>query len=114
MCWEAYYPHSDSTWPDSPERFFASATAAGLADDEIAAITHGNAMRHFQYDPFAHRSREASTVGALRAEAAAAGVSTVPVPRFRRHEPPSEPLTLLQLLDRASHPLLDEQRAAAG
>ncbi|MGH9205696.1 MAG: hypothetical protein ACRD1G_03940, partial [Acidimicrobiales bacterium] len=33
-------------------------------------ITHGNAMRHFRFDPFAHRPREASTVGALRAEAA--------------------------------------------
>jgi hypothetical protein len=26
-------------------------------------------MRHFRYDPFAHRPRESCTVGALRAEA---------------------------------------------
>jgi hypothetical protein len=42
---------------------------AGVPDDEIDAITHGNAMRHFRFDPFAHRPREKSTVGALREEA---------------------------------------------
>ena len=41
----------------------------GVPDEEINAITHGNAMRHFRYDPFAQRSREQCTVGALRAQA---------------------------------------------
>ena len=26
----------------------------GVPDAEIDKITHGNAMRHFRYDPFAH------------------------------------------------------------
>jgi hypothetical protein len=44
--------------------------AAGVPDDEIDAITHGNAMRHFRFDPFSHRPRAESTVGALRDTAA--------------------------------------------
>jgi hypothetical protein len=43
---------------------------AGVPDDEIDKVTHQNAMRAFHYDPFAHRPREACTVGALRAEVA--------------------------------------------
>ena len=39
---------------------------ADVPDDEINKITHLNAMRHFQYDPFAHIAREDATVGALR------------------------------------------------
>ena len=35
-----------------------------------------NAMRHFRFDPFAHRPPERCTVAALRAEAA--GVDTAP------------------------------------
>jgi hypothetical protein len=42
----------------------------GVADDEIDRITHRNAMRHFRFDPFAHRPREECTVRALRAGAA--------------------------------------------
>lgn len=110
MCWEADYPHSDSTWPRSPESVWAGLTAAGVPDDEIDAITHGNAMRAFSFDPFVHRSRDRCTVAALRAEAEAAHVDTAPVARLQRHKPPTEPLTLLSLLDRAAHPLLDEQK----
>ena len=109
MCWEADYPHSDSTWPNSPERLWSGLQKAGVPEPEIHAITHQNAARILQFDPFAHRSREESTVGALRA--LAQGIDTSPQPRFQRHDPPTEPLTLLTLLDRASHPLLDEQKA---
>jgi predicted TIM-barrel fold metal-dependent hydrolase len=73
VCWEADYPHSDSTWPTSPEMLVKSLEAAGPAGpdaDVIAAITHGNAMRHFRFDPFVARPRAACTVGALRAGAA--------------------------------------------
>jgi predicted TIM-barrel fold metal-dependent hydrolase len=70
ICWESDYPHSDSTWPTSPEYVMKSFEGAGVPDDEIDAITHGNAMRHFRFDPFAHRPREKSTVGALRRTAA--------------------------------------------
>ena len=76
MTWECDYPHSDSDWPESPE--VALAGMDGLDDDTINQLTHGNAMRIYQFDPFAHRAREECTVGALRAEAAAAGVDTAP------------------------------------
>jgi hypothetical protein len=41
-----------------------------VPDEEINKISHENAMRWYSFDPFAHRSRGDSTVGALRAEAA--------------------------------------------
>jgi predicted TIM-barrel fold metal-dependent hydrolase len=74
MTWECDYPHSDSDWPESPE-----VTLAGmieLHDHVVNNITHKNAMRLFHFDPSPHRTLENSTVGALRAEAAAAGVDT--------------------------------------
>jgi predicted TIM-barrel fold metal-dependent hydrolase len=70
MCWESDYPHSDSTWPTSPEYVMKSFEGAGVPDDEIDAITHGNALRYFRFDPFVHRPRSECTVGALRARAA--------------------------------------------
>jgi len=73
--WECDYPHSDSTWPQAPE--MAMKYLDGLADAEIAKITHLNAMRNFSYDPFAHIPREQATVGALRAQAT--DVDTTPV-----------------------------------
>ncbi|MGP8059786.1 MAG: amidohydrolase family protein [Acidimicrobiales bacterium] len=68
ICWECDYPHSDSTWPQSPELLMKSMD--GVPDDEIEKITYRNAMRHFRFDPFAHRPPESCTVGALRAGAA--------------------------------------------
>jgi len=64
MTWELDYPHADTTWPAAPETL--ARTLADIPDDEIDKITHGNAMRHFQYDPFATIPREQATVGALR------------------------------------------------
>lgn len=69
ICWESDYPHSDSTWPTSPEYLMKSFESAGVPDDEIGAITHENAMRHFRFDPFVFRPRDACTVGALRGSA---------------------------------------------
>jgi hypothetical protein len=68
VTWECDYPHSDSTWPNSPE--LLSKTLAGLTDEEIAKITHLNAIRHFHYDPFSQIPRDQATVGALRQRAA--------------------------------------------
>jgi predicted TIM-barrel fold metal-dependent hydrolase len=85
VCWEADYPHSDSTWPTSPEMLGKSLEAAGSAKpspEVIAKITHENAMRHFRFDPFAVRPRAAATVGALRA--AAADVDVTPRPAAAR------------------------------
>jgi len=61
------YPHSDSTWPRSPETLFES--LRGVPDDEIDRMAHRNAMQLFRLDAFRHRPRERCTVGALRAEA---------------------------------------------
>ena len=66
ITWECDYPHSDTTWPESPERLAAS--LAGVPDDEVNRITHENALREFRLDAFAHRPREKCTVAALRAE----------------------------------------------
>ncbi len=73
--WECDYPHSDSTWPSSPE--MAMKYLGGLPDEDINRITHLNAMENFTYDPFAHIPREQATVGALRA--LAGDVDTTPV-----------------------------------
>ena len=67
MCWESDYPHSDSTWPNAPE--VLEELFAPLTDDQINKNTHENAMRHFQFDPYAIRSPERCTVATLRAEA---------------------------------------------
>jgi predicted TIM-barrel fold metal-dependent hydrolase len=76
ICWESDYPHSDSTWPNSPEML---ATALdGMQKAEVAQITHGNAMRHFQYDPFSHLTKAEASVGALRAKAQDVDVTFIP------------------------------------
>ena len=73
IAWECDYPHSDSSWPYAPEEL--AAVTAGVPDDEINKMSFENACRWYSYDPFQHRSREQSTVGALRAEAAGHDVS---------------------------------------
>lgn len=67
ICWESDYPHSDSTWPVSPETLAESLNE--VPDEEIDRITHLNAMRHYRFDPFSVTPRQACTVGALRARA---------------------------------------------
>jgi hypothetical protein len=76
ITWECDYPHSDSTWPTSPEVLWKAVQAAALDDDEIEMVSWANAARWYQFDPFAHRSRAECTVGALRAQAA--DVDTTP------------------------------------
>jgi hypothetical protein len=69
-------------------------------------------MRHFGFDPFAHRAPQDCTVGALRA--LATHVDVGPCEPRRAFVPPERPLTLLDMLMRAEHPLLDAQRDAQG
>lgn len=76
ITWECDYPHSDSTWPQSPES--AMKDLRGLSREEIDKITHLNAMRIYQYEPFSHISRQDATVGALRQRAADWDVSPKP------------------------------------
>ena len=49
ITWECDYPHSDSTWPHSPETL--AKQLDGVPDDEVAKITHENAMRIYQLRP---------------------------------------------------------------
>ena len=76
IAYECDYPHSDALWPEVPERLWES--IRHLTDLQIDKVTHGNAMRHFRFDPFKHHARQTLTVGALRAEARAKGVDTTP------------------------------------
>jgi predicted TIM-barrel fold metal-dependent hydrolase len=81
IAWECDYPHSDSSWPKAPEELFS--VAADVPRAELNKITYENAMRWYSFDPFAHRSKEKSTVGALRAEAAGHDVEIRPFDKGR-------------------------------
>ncbi|MFV2173780.1 amidohydrolase family protein [Actinomadura sp. LOL_016] len=70
IAWECDYPHTDTTWPESPESAWKEFEDAGCTDAEIHKMTWENACRFFDWDPFAHTPREQATVGALRALAA--------------------------------------------
>jgi predicted TIM-barrel fold metal-dependent hydrolase len=70
IAWECDYPHSDSDWPDAPDKLNAELKNAGVTDDETHAITWQNSARFFGIDPFVTVPREQATVGALRAQAA--------------------------------------------
>ena len=65
ITWEADYPHSDSTWPESPEVLMKSLEEVGLPDDDIHKVTWKNASRWYQFDPFEHRTREVSRQATL-------------------------------------------------
>jgi predicted TIM-barrel fold metal-dependent hydrolase len=76
VSYECDYPHSDTLWPEVPEYLWE--TLKHLTDAQIDKITHANAARFFNFDLFKHVKREELTVGALRAQAKAAGVDTTP------------------------------------
>lgn len=67
MMWECDYPHSDATWPKSPEVLWES--LKDVPEKEINMITHENAMRAYNFNPFKHMKKEECTVGALREKA---------------------------------------------
>jgi predicted TIM-barrel fold metal-dependent hydrolase len=68
IAWECDYPHSDSSWPNSAEDLMEH--ARGVPDSDLQKIALENACRWFSFEPFAVRTKEQSTVGALRKEAA--------------------------------------------
>lgn len=76
ILFECDYPHSDCTWPNTPENTYKQLVGAGMSDEEINKVTHLNAIREFNLDPIALLGRENCTVGALRAQAEAKGVDT--------------------------------------
>ena len=84
IAWECDYPHSDCTWPDSPEMLFGELTQAGCSDEEIDLITWKNVARFFSWDPFKHTPKEEATVGALRARATDVDTSTTSRTEYRR------------------------------
>ena len=68
ISWELDYPHSDSSWPYPAEEL--ERVCAGVSDEDINKITYENALRWYQFDPFAHVPKDQATVGALRTRAA--------------------------------------------
>jgi hypothetical protein len=70
VTWECDYPHSDTTWPNSPEVFWKTVDDMGVSDEDINRISHLNAIHHYSFDPFSAAPREQCTVRALRSEAA--------------------------------------------
>ena len=66
ITWECDYPHSDTTWPRSPEALARS--LEGVSDEDVNKITHENALRIFRLDAFRHRAKDKCTAKALRAE----------------------------------------------
>ena len=65
ITWECDYPHSDSTWPHSPEAL--EKQFEGVPVDEVDKMAWQNAARIYRFDPFEHRTPEQCTVRALRA-----------------------------------------------
>jgi len=72
---ECDYPHSDSMWPDAPEVLWDVLARFSVPDSDINKMTHENAMRWYQFDPFAHVPKEQATVGALRKSVAGHDIS---------------------------------------
>jgi predicted TIM-barrel fold metal-dependent hydrolase len=67
IAWECDFPHADSTWPHSAELLWNS--VKDFPCEEIDKITHLNAMRFLDFDPFKFIDRKDATVGALQAKA---------------------------------------------
>ncbi len=84
IAWECDYPHTDTTWPESPEFAWREFQETGCSDEDIHKITWQNACRFFDWDPFAHTSREQATVGALRSRARDVDVTRMSKDEWRR------------------------------
>jgi predicted TIM-barrel fold metal-dependent hydrolase len=84
IAWECDYPHTDTTWPTSPEFAWNELLEAGCSDEEIGKITWENACRFYDWDPFEHTPREQATVGALRALAGGVDVTRIPRAEWRK------------------------------
>ena len=93
ITWECDFPHSDSTWPESPE--ILASHVQGLPDDDIVRITHRNAMRAFSFDPFTHIPPEQATVGALRSQAGDVDLGYRSSARLKKGG--SEPVSVMSL-----------------
>ncbi len=83
IAWECDYPHTDTTWPESPEFAWKEFQDAGCTDEEINKITWENTCRFFDWDPFARTPKDQATVGALRAKATDVDVTRMPKEQWR-------------------------------
>src|SRR5438067_943575 len=100
ITWECDYPHSDSTWPHSPE--LLAPALAGIPDAEINKITHENAIKLFSYNPFTHIPKEACTVVALRAQATDVDTSEKSDTGAQPRDPSEPPITILSIVEMAA------------
>ncbi len=66
ITWECDYPHSDSTLAELA-RVGRPSSSRACPTTRSNKITHENAMRIYQFDPFSSIPRGQATVGALRA-----------------------------------------------
>ena len=89
VAWECDYPHSDSTWPNSPELLMQEFVGANISDDVINKITWENACAFYNWDPFKHTPKERATVGALRALATDVDTATTTKAQYRERYAPS-------------------------
>ena len=81
IAWECDYPHTDTTWPESPEFAWKEFQDAGCTDEEIHKITWENSCRFFDWDPFEHTPEGAGD--GRRAARAWPPTSTPPACRAR-------------------------------
>jgi predicted TIM-barrel fold metal-dependent hydrolase len=84
IAWECDYPHTDTTWPESPEVVWSELQGAGCSDGEIHQITWENSLRFFDWDPFTHVPKEQATVGSLRALATDVDLTRHPRAEWRQ------------------------------
>lgn len=91
ITFEVDYPHTDAQWPNSPEVLWESLT--GCSDEDINKITHLNAMRLYNFDPFTKRKKEECTVAALRKEATHVNTTFISVGDMPPSEKSSGPIT---------------------
>jgi predicted TIM-barrel fold metal-dependent hydrolase len=84
IAWECDYPHTDTTWPLSPEFAWNEFQTAECTDDEIHRITRQNACRFFDWDPFTHTPTQDATVGALRRSATDVDTTRMPRAEWKR------------------------------
>jgi predicted TIM-barrel fold metal-dependent hydrolase len=75
ICWEADYPHSDSMWPDAPEELDEVLKKYDVPDADINKMTHENAMKWYQFDPFKYIPKDQANIGSLRKSAEGHDVS---------------------------------------
>jgi predicted TIM-barrel fold metal-dependent hydrolase len=84
IAWECDYPHTDTTWPESPEFSWKEFQDTGCSDEEIEQMTWQNSCRFFSWDPFKHTPKDQASVGALRGLARDVDTSRMPKEEWKR------------------------------